>query len=499
MSVDADDTVQPGPDRQRLSAVGLLVDTFTQLPNLLFPIVAGIYGTRDTEIGVLPVIAAVLGLGLIVRALTWLRTYYTISDDDIRIERGLLSRSARSIPIDRIADVTIEQPALARLLSLAVVRFETGGGKGDEAALSYVSQDEAERLRQTVRSRKDGVAAAPDDASAEAPAAQVLFTMDLRRIVTLGLYSFSLIIFGVLLGLAGKFDFLVPDLDQWIGLAERQGGEVSQLTAGQQALGVIGALAVLVILGIGSGIVRIALRDWGFILERTAKGLRRRRGLLTLTDMTMPLERVQGVEIGTGAIRERSGWHSLHLVSAADPGEGKFDQLVAPLAQLDEIWPIMHQTGIAAPGEELGYIRPGFAPRRDRIVLRSLALALVGGVLVAAGLPYAPLVVLPILWLGFRDWLNWRHEGWAIDAGQLYWRIGWWNRVLAIVRQLNVHSVSITRGPLERRHGLASVQFGIANAGISFRGLPLAEAERIRETVLAIITPVDFSQLNRPH
>lgn len=491
--------VQSGPARQRLSAAGLLVETVTQIPGLVVPILAGIYGTRNTEIGALPVIAAVLAFGLIARALAWLRHFYTISEDDVHIEKGLISHTARSIPFERIVDVTIEQPALARLLGLAVVRFETGSGEGDEAALRYVSEAEAERLRQTVQTRKAGGQALALDPADEEASVQVLFAMDPRRIVTLGFYSFSLVIFGVLLGLSAKFDFLLPDWDAWVALAESQGEEVGHLSLGQQGLGLIGALAALIAIGIITGIVRVALRDWGFVLERTAKGLRRRRGLLTHTDMTMPLTRIQRADIGTGAIRARHGWHWLHLVSMADAGEEKYDQLVAPLAQLEEIWPIVREAGLNPPGDDLDFVRPSFAPDRDWIVLRSLALAAIGVAVQALGLPYAWAILFPIIWFGLRDWLNWRLAFYAIDADQLYLKAGWWTRFQVIARQINVQSVSIASGPLERRHGLAFVHFGIANGSMRFGPMPLAEAEQIREQVLAIAAPVDFSKLNRPH
>lgn len=493
------DEAEPAAERQRLSAIGLLVDTIRELPGMFVPILAGLYGTRNSDIGALPVIAAVLALGLAFRALAWLRHFYTIGDDDVRIEKGLIGHTARSIPFERIVDVTIEQPALARMLGLAVVRFETGGGEGDEAALRYVSEDEAERLRQTVRSHRTGEPAATLDPAVAEPEARILFAMDLRRIGILGFYSFSLVIFGVLLGLSAKFDFLLPDWDVWIALLEARGEEASHLPLAQQALGLIGALAALIALGISTGIVRVALRDWGFVLERTAKGLRRRRGLLTHTDMTVSVARVQRADIGTGAIRARSGWHWLSLVSLADAGGEGGDGLVAPLARLDEIWPILREAGLKPPEEDLEFVRPGFAPKRDWIVLRSLGLAAIGLAAHQLAVPFDWLVVFPIAWLALRDWLNWRLQASAIDADQIYLRAGWWNRFLVLARQINVQSVSISSNPLERRHALVSIHFGIANGSISFGPLPLATASAIRDQVLAIVAPVDFSRLNRPH
>ncbi|MFN5643061.1 MAG: PH domain-containing protein, partial [Sphingomonadales bacterium] len=157
------DLPQPQPqaggeqqEGQRLHPVGLLVGFVTGLPQLFFPIVAVIFGSgsRNRPELIPLVIFAVLLVSLFFRWLAWLRTHYHIGDDDIRIERGIISRTTRSIPYDRIQDVSIEQKPLARLMGLGEVKFETGGGEGEDAKLSFVSVEEAERLRETIRARK---------------------------------------------------------------------------------------------------------------------------------------------------------------------------------------------------------------------------------------------------------------------------------------------------------------------------------------------------------
>src|SRR5262249_4151286 len=147
--------------------------------------------------------------------------------------------------------------------------------------LAFLSLPESERLRELVRERKDGVPVAPSPELAATPAREtvptdVLFAMDTRRLVTFGLFEFSLIIFAVLVGAAQQFDFLFPikiwDWDAWrpivMGGEERIAGwsRSAQVTA-------LGAAALAVVaLGLLSGVVRTFLRDYGFRLERTAKG-----------------------------------------------------------------------------------------------------------------------------------------------------------------------------------------------------------------------------------
>lgn len=483
---------------RRLHPAGLFVGLVTHLPQLFVPIAAAVYGTRQTSIAVPWVIAAVLGFSVLFRWLAWLRFHYTLGEDDIRIERGLISRSARAIPYDRIQDVSIEQRPLARAFGLAEVRFETGGGKGDEGTLSFVSREEAERLRETVRARKAADGVTPS--AAEEPAEVPVFAMDSRRLVTLGFYSFSLVIFAVLAGGAQQLDFLLPfdlwDFDEWAVLAEGRGVDVAHLSRTGQIGGALFAIAALVVVGSLTGIVRTFLTDYGFRLERTAKGFRRRRGLLTRTDVVMPVARVQAALIGTGPVRKRRGWYALRFVSLAQDSKAESHHVVAPLATLEEIWPIAAEAGIAPPAPDLAFERARPGPWIDIwLIAAGLAVLVIAGVALITGVvAWWGLIMLAALALALR-W-GWRHHSAAVDEVQLYARHGWWNQVLAIARQVNVQSVSIVAGPLLRRRGLADVHFGIAGGSLMFRALPLATARSIRAQVLAIAAPVDFSELD---
>src|SRR5919107_1911987 len=73
--------------------------------------------------------------------LYWRRFEFRVGPSEIRIDSGILSRTHRSIPFDRIQDVDISQGPVARLLDIAKVKFETGGSAGggeDEGVLHAI-------------------------------------------------------------------------------------------------------------------------------------------------------------------------------------------------------------------------------------------------------------------------------------------------------------------------------------------------------------------------
>lgn len=499
-------------DGERLHISGLFVGFVSGLPQLILPLFAAVFGVRSANNPILIpiVIALVLLFSLFFRWIAWLRFRYHIGEHDIRIEKGILSRTARSIPYERIQDVSIEQKPLARMMGLGEVKFETGGGKGDDAKLSFVSLAEAERLRELVRARKSGVASVahqkePTEQSDSPP----IFVMDGKRVFIFGRYSFSLVIFAVLGGVAQQFDFLLPydfwDIKHWIGVAEERGVSVDQINGVGWAARIIlalGALGSLIIIGFASGVIRTLLKEHGFRLDQTPKGFRRRRGLLTLTDAIMPAHRVQAAVIQTGPIRKRSGWHSLKFVSLAQDSKDESNFVAAPFATLGEIWPIAESAGVTAPDANVVF-RCGEG-RWWTPYLFFAALVLCLPVISLAVFTEASISqTLNIFWLlvplAFLLWFNRRNYRDALDGGQVYVREGWWRQRLTIAPQVKVQTVEIAQGPISRRQGLASLNFGIAGGTLEMVALPLATAQAIRDAVMERVAEVDYSAINRSH
>jgi putative membrane protein len=448
-----------------------------------------------------PFALAMVGLSVLIAYLQWTRLTYTVGAEDIRVESGVLSRAARSVPFDRIQDVSLEQKWLPRLFGLVEVKFETGAGGGDDLKLTYLSQDEGARLRQTVRSRRDGPTTSadePDRPVVEAEA-ELLFTMPPRRVLTFGIFEFSLAVFAVLGGLAQTFESALPwelwDLGGW---QDRLAGP-EQYLAGlgllAQVVGIIIAVLSLAVVGVATGLVRTVLREWDFRLERTDKGLRRRRGLLTRTDLVMPVHRVQALRIRTGFIRRRFGWHSLKVVSlASDSGSANHD--AAPFARMDEIAPIVRETGFALPTENLDWHRPSARAHLDGALIDFAILTTIAIAIVIFS-PFWWSALFPFafgIFAALREAYLWRFNRHALDAAQLYSRHGWLAPSLAIGSRVKLQSVDIAQGPIARWRGYADLRFGLAGGSLRMRGLPVERAWAVRTAVLESMARRDFSE-----
>jgi putative membrane protein len=452
------------------------------------------------------VAAAVIGTGA--AFVKWRRFTYTIGEQDIRVESGVLSRTARSVPYERIQDVSLEAKLLPRLFGLVAVKFETGAGGGEDLSLEYLTQDQGEALRRLVRERRDEELPAPRSGMAAASDRQpdedseVLYALTPRRLVTFGMFEFSLAVFAVLGGLLQYADTMtsldVWNVDLWYGWLKKQGSTVATLGPYAQALGALAGLVGLVIVGSVTGVVRTVVRDWDFALTRSARGIRRRRGLLTRTDVVMPVHRVQGLVIGTGLVRYRLGWHSLSFVSLAQDAENE-SHIVAPFAKMDEIGRIASAAGFRLPYAATAWRRASKRHRTD-LAIRDAAVFVLATIPVAIFAPFG-LFLIPLGLAVIAVAVNlyaWEFRRHAIDETHVHVSHGFLSPTRAVAKRVKLHSVEIAQGPLARWRGYATVHLGLAGGVMAMHGVPLADARALRGAVLATIAATDYSRLEAP-
>jgi putative membrane protein len=496
--LSATDTVS----ERRLHPLTLMLNLVRQVPQAILGLIAlRLSGPDELRpwVGLFALLALLAMVGF--EFYRWWRFSYRLDPEELRIASGVFSRNVRSIPYERIQDVNLEQGPLARLVGLAKVRLETGSsGSGDEGALDSVDLAEAERLRDVIRLRKaqqaDGARSGESEAGTGAMAlpqtdAPLLFGMDMKRILIAGFFNFSLVFFAVVGAVVNNLDFLMPD-DFWnprrlldfLGLDDL----FAALDLAARIASVIAALIGLVVVGLVGGIIRTVLREYGFRLERTETGFRRRRGLLTLTDVVMPLHRIQAAVIATGPIRRRFGWYELKVQSLASDSEKESDHSIAPFATADELRHVLGETRIAWDTDYPSM--RGVDPAMWWVPLVfALPVPILGlGISAYFASPWIALAYLALPLVPLFSWLYWRAHRYALLGQQLYVRTGFWNQTLTLLPLRRVQSVDIKQSFVSRFIGLADVAIGVAgrSGAVTIQAIPLGDAIALREELLGL-------------
>lgn len=480
---------EAAPEPRRLHKATLLVRWLRISPQAAAGVVAASVGLGRAGLG--PILLVILAAALVGAGFAfaiWWRFRYTVRSGEIAIESGLFHRQRRVIPYDRVQDIAIERRLLARLFGTARVRIETGGSAADEGDLDMIGLDDALALRDHIRrARRDEPGAeAPAEPAAAADEEPLLFAMDAGRLVFSGLFNFSLVFLAAIFAALQYFDdFGFIDLAD---LARAERADATAWAIGAVGLrATLGLIALLLALGLVAGVARTVARDFGFRLTRAEAGLRRRRGLFTLTEVVIPLRRTQVALIESGAVARLLGWYRLSFQTlGADPKEGGV-QVAAPFARTEELAPILAEARFPEPPPRASFAH---VPRRALLRWAGQYLA-VGAIAAAAALLVEPrigIAAFALLVAAVLALLRWRKHAYALDERALFVSSGLLRRRLWVIPFEKAQTIHVSRGPLQRALATATLLVDTAGASLvrapEIVDLDSKEAERLADELL---------------
>ena len=411
--------------------------------------------------------------------------------DAVVVTQGLLSRSVRTVPNDRIRGVEVETPVLHRLFGLVRVRIDaaagTVSGKEEELVIDGVSRAEGDRLRTAVlthrrqRTAPEGVRRKP-----RRPAEEEFGRFDNRWLLyapLVGSYlALPLAAVGALFRLAQELPENVrPNLDDAV-------------LAGLRAVVLVVVGAVLLLL-VGS-VVGAAVVNWGFRLVRRGGSLIAVRGLVTRRHTELEIDRIRGATVAEGA--------GMRLVRAARVnalvtglGDAARRGQLLPLGPRSVAWTLAHRL-VEEPGPLIAHPP---AARRRRIMRATLAglVVTVAGLVatVLAGWWWLLAVGLVLLVLGVPLGLGrYAALGHAAGARSFSVRSGWAVREHAVLERRAVVGWQVQQTFFQRRAGLATAVACVGAGRGGYAALDMA-ADDVAEFALAASEPW-AATLSRP-
>ena len=235
---------------------------------------------------IVPVLLAVLFIGVPLAVLSWQRFSYHVADGRLELRSGVLNRSVRTIPLERVRGVDVSQPFLHRLLGLARVEVEAAAGgdsKSPELSLPAIALAEAERLREALL----GAARVEEG---EVEEAKPLYRATPVMLALGGITSMRYLLAPA--ALVGVVFNLADDLPG--GLVERAtDAALERAPTDPFAIAALVAGGVVIVLLAAAG--GSVLVDWNFTLADEGERLTAVRGLLTRRVVTLDRDRIRGV------------------------------------------------------------------------------------------------------------------------------------------------------------------------------------------------------------
>jgi putative membrane protein len=399
-------------------------------------------------LGALGIVAVIAGGSW----LSWRFARFRVSADQVELRTGVLFRQHRQVRFERVQAVEISRPLLARVFGLAQVIVQSAGGRGSHLTLSFLALARAHELRDHLlalagrsdeearAARPDGIPGPPADLAWGGPLAvaddrspgerPVLAVPNARLFVATLLHTSTLILgLGVLLGSAA---------------------------AGLGTVGVLTGLLPMVI-GIGGNRVGELLKHGNFTLAELPDSLRIRHGLTDLRTTTVPLHRLQAVEVLQPMWWRPLGWWRVRVNVAGvhdEPGSRE-DTTVLPVGTFADVTTVLGvlDAHVAAESLDAAVLGSGAEPGWTAAGERSRLL----------------------------DPLSWRRNGYAVSPSSVITRRGRLHRAAVVIPHARIQSLTLSQGVLERALGLASVTL-VSTPGPVHPAMPhltVAEAERL--------------------
>jgi putative membrane protein len=477
---------------QRLHPLTLALRIGASLPALFVILLPTLQNPSSENLVsvVLSVVYGVVALPAIV--LQYLRFSYRITPKQIVIQKGVIQRQNRSIPIERIQNIQIQQNLVARLVGIAKVTIETAGSSATEGSLEYVSLTDAHEIRQMVRSfqhrtaEETDVALDADAEESEAAQSETLFAMDLPRVLLSGAFRFSLLYIALVFS---AVQFVDPEVI--VQRVLRSQGRIDQVTetmAAHPGLTILGTVVVAGILGWISGIAIHLTRYYRFQLWLDGDKLRKRHGLFTVTEGTIPLGKVQALILRTNPLMRLFGWYELEVQTIGMNVDEQGHRVIAPFAQYEDILALAQRVRAFDLPNTFGSVSRLTIRRRFFRYTLALSALLVPGVYVwpadwwhlgGAALPWWGFGLVPVI-LGWAL-LQYRNHGYAVRDDGLYIRRGVVSHYLWILPTEKFHAFHATATIFQRRLGLKTMFVDTAGAATfaypEVIDLPAAEAD----------------------
>ncbi len=450
----------PEPAGRRTSPLVLLVHTVTfRQARSLVPVALAVFAGRGFEGGPVTVAVLVVGvtvLSLLWAALTWWRFSYDPGPTAVVVTRGLLSRSVRTVPNDRIRGVEIEAPLLHRLFGLVRVRIDAAAGsvtgKDEELLVDGVTRDEGDRLRAHLLARR---AVVPAEATGRHAAAEP-DEEELPRFLNRWLLYSPLVGSYLVVPLAAV-GALFRLLDE---LPDRYVPELTPDLARQEVLDgwLIAAVVVagVLLLALGS-IAGSAVVNWRFRLLRRGGSLVAERGLITRRHTDLEVDRIRGCAVSEGlGMRLVGAARSTALVTGL--GDAARRGQLLPLGPRERAW-LLSDLLVPSPGPLLPHPPAALRRRLVRALTPGLLVLLAGAVLnVTSG--WWPLLLAGAV-LTLLGWpvgqARYTALGHAAGPRTFAMRSGWLVREHVVLQRRAVVGWQVQQSAVQRRAGLATV------------------------------------------
>ena len=402
-------------------------------------------------------------------AFRYFTTRFRITEAALELKSGLIFRQDRTIPLERIQNVTVSRSLIERALNVATLKIETASGGEAEASLSVVKFEDIDSIESQLRYRKPtvtseiaGEVVGDEVVPLVEPVAPIIYKATLKDLLIAGATENRAgIIVASVMGLFGSTGVMNQFLDRM------DLDQVGRTNTTLLVASAIGGFLLLLLVGWLASMGSTLLKYFDFTLSEDGDVLRIQHGLLNQLRSSIPRRRVQAATYQSPMLQRMSGFGKVMASSAGsfqDTSTGG-RALVSPMVRLEHIDQFFE---LVLPGYAISGL--DFKPSSKATWLRGVlgTLPLLALFLTVVFVLRKPqFVSIPIALCAFialSHYMSWRVFRYSVTDDRVVTISGWLTRKTTIVPMDRIQWAMASQSPFQRRWGIAEVKAYTASA-----------------------------------
>ncbi|WP_223787548.1 PH domain-containing protein [Marinicella meishanensis] len=490
----------------RLSPVSPLFLFIEAVKKMVFPLLIGIVGTSGDRQDLF--LIGIAALASVITIVQFWFYHYWLEADRLVVKQGILFKSLRQVPYERIQNLNVERNLLHKLFNVATLQIESASGVKPEAVIRVISNDQVKHIQDTIKRRTGHTIGVQDDAedsaAADASAASAtddpaMFRMSHQEVSKYGFISHqALVPIGIVGSILSQNDYY---RSQFIGFMQKFIGDLHVESWGWSQWLIYGlGFAVLMLVSIWLSSIALAfLKLYRFQINRVDDNLHAEMGLLTKLNANIPLKRIQLIKIRHSPLHRYFKRVSIKMETAGGVTEqsGLTMRWIAPLIAAKQ-WPQL----LSRVQPEVDWQGMDWQPVAARAWKRVFKRLTFFVLLLCAPLVYVyhgwgllPLLLLPLNFWYAKAFI--KHAAYAINDQVIAWRQGVFFHTMGVVKVGKIQNLSARQTPFDRRNGMARLSVDTAGSNpvtqdINIHYLNTAEVHAMMTRLSRQVSQVKF-------
>ena len=444
---------------------------------------------------ILPVVIGVSLFSMFWAVLSYFKYYFYIQDDELIIEKGVLSKTKLNIPFDRIQSVNFQQNIIHQLFNVKKLDIDTAGSSGSEFSMEALSVDRANALRDLILERKSEIIQTNED---DLPITEQTNIVQEEESLILDLSFMDLIKVGVSQNhfrsggviIAGLLYIFSQLNDLGLDLEDKVENYIHEAVF--PGITILLTLFILfLIVSFLISLVRTVIVYFNLSLWRIGDKYKLEKGLITRKETSAIDKKIQIIEWSNNPLKKLFNYFDVQLKQASSIAVRSKQSIVIPGCHPEHVdflksnWLAdLSDQNLAPQGVSVHYF--------IRKIMYRLLFAIAINVLVYYNYPkFFLLALLLIPYQIIVSWLAYKKRTFAFNDDVLYVGRGIFGHHHALMPLYKIQSVSLRQSPYQSRRQLSTLRVMTASGGMVIPYINSTLASKIHDYLMYSIESSD--------